>query len=293
MKISICGIRRSGNHAIATWLLHHFNGSTEYYNNYASNYTAKRNREIYINNDGMLLKLQPIDAHDTYCDNNKIDVDNIIYGYENITIDEINKKSKEYPVDYNIIIIRDPINNLASLMKHANKSRNSKNDETLKIKKQNEENIKKGIQTRAGVNSFEKSSMMMLHRKRTLMSYAAGALIQYQKFIPLWKDYVNNFDKNDKNILIIYDRWFSDSGYRREIEKKLKLLPNDKGLNKIHGTANGSSFDNMKFQDKAQKMDVINRWKEFVDNEKYLKLLNDEEMLILREKKFGPLPFTI
>ena len=62
-------------------------------------------------------------------------------------------------------------------------------------------------------------------------------------------------------IIIIYDKWFVDIEYRKQIAGKLGLEFTDNGLNYVWKAR--SSFHDAKsdIQQKAQKMDVLNRYK--------------------------------
>ena len=283
--MTISGIRRSGNHAIATWLIYHFE-NIRFFNNYKAKRQrmsdakernpeglvrpqaqkrpnrpnrpqnlsnrnkriktgAKRQRDVFRNNghryegyiksDGKLLSLG--NKNSDHSQNLEYEFTNEIYGLENYYPHEIEPVSSELSPDHKIMIIRDPINNLASLMKYRSKL--------------------------LDISQF----------KDIWCSYAAEAL-----------------DQNSEYVIIMYDRWFTSSEYRREIESTLGLEHNDDGINKVHSTGNGSSFDNMSMQNDAQNMNVLERWKEFKDDEDFLEIINNEEMLDLRKKTFGDLP---
>ena len=98
--------------------------------------------------------------------------------------------------------------------------------------------------------------------------------------INIWKNHArSNLFK------IIFDEWFVDKEYRKYICKELGLTFTDKGLNDVfwHGQ---SSFDKHKFNGAAQRMKVLERWKEFRDDanrivDEEMKKLFDE---ILRSK---------
>ena len=54
----------------------------------------------------------------------------------------------------------------------------------------------------------------------------------------------------------------------------------------------GSSFEQQNFTGNAQQMDVTNRWKLFLDNDEFLKLIKNDELLHYSEKIFGKRPDT-
>lgn len=92
---------------------------------------------------------------------------------------------------------------------------------------------------------------------------------------------------------IIFDRWFQDADYRKEIAGKLHLKSTRKMLQYVPRHGLGSSFDRLSYRGKAQQMKVTERWKELVDNPVFLELFQDEELVLLSEKIFGKLPFDL
>lgn len=87
----------------------------------------------------------------------------------------------------------------------------------------------------------------------------------------VWKEYAFNYINNPQEYYILFDRWFNDREYRTQICEVLNVPFSDKGLNKVPDYGGGSSFDRTKFDGKAQKMDVLNRWKLFSDHPLYRK----------------------
>lgn len=131
-NIAAFGIRRCGNHAIANWLIPHFKGIVKYYNNTHTgknyimpdyfmsdnNYTfriditdEKRSRSprFRYNGDRPFSRLR---------ENTNICAE--LHGVENCHLndgDAINFY-KNNDINTKILILRDPLNNLSSLMKH-------------------------------------------------------------------------------------------------------------------------------------------------------------------------------
>lgn len=78
--------------------------------------------------------------------------------------------------------------------------------------------------------------------------------------------------------VISYDRWFADRGYRQQIAEDLGFELTDAGLNDVPERGEGSSFDGVKFDGKAQEMDVLNRYKTFEDDPEYQALVTPERL---------------
>lgn len=69
----------------------------------------------------------------------------------------------------------------------------------------------------------------------------------------------------------LFDDWNNDESYRRRIEQKAGLIPSDRGINVVAGI--GSSFDKT---GNAMDMKVNDRWRNFMDNEDYLSLFDED-----------------
>lgn len=88
---------------------------------------------------------------------------------------------------------------------------------------------------------------------------------------------------------ISYNRWVTSERYRREIAGQLGLSFTDAAIDEVADTAGGSSFDGLKHHRNASKMKVLERWREFADDEDYWRLF-DEETIRLSTALFGPPP---
>lgn len=116
-----------------------------------------------------------------------------------------------------------------------------------------------------------------------------------QTFVSLWiecaKEFLNetNYLKNNK-VCVNYNRWFCEIDYRKHISSLLGLEFSDAGLNVIQG--GGSSFNVREFHGKANQMDVLSRWQNYRENNDYLKLVENQEMLEYSKKIFGIIPGT-
>lgn len=104
--------------------------------------------------------------------------------------------------------------------------------------------------------------------------------------IEVWKDHVRTcLNKDDKNFVDInFNKWFVDKDYRKYVTNILDIPFTDEGLNDIR--TGKSSFDGRRFGGSAQKMEVLERWKYYKDNESYWDLI-DDEMVELSKQYFG------
>jgi hypothetical protein len=90
----------------------------------------------------------------------------------------------------------------------------------------------------------------------------------------------------EDTIRISYNRWFGDESYRREIAASFGFEYSEEGLNEVTGYGGGSSFSGQEYQNRASDMDVLNRWRHFVDDEQYRSAL-DDETIELSNRIFG------
>ena len=89
----------------------------------------------------------------------------------------------------------------------------------------------------------------------------------------IWINHVNNAFTNSDIIGINFNKWFQEEKYRYYLTKEFNIPFTDSGLNDVHGYGS-STFDNKKYNGKAQKMDVLNRWKNFKSNPEYWNHIN-------------------
>jgi hypothetical protein len=103
----------------------------------------------------------------------------------------------------------------------------------------------------------------------------------------LWKDYTKEYLLNNSiyDIKISYNNWFQYKEYREYIARILNLNFTDKGYNEIPSCKTGfgkSSFDGMKYQNKTNKMPVLERYKYF--KPEVFKMILDKEAIELNNQ---------
>lgn len=112
----------------------------------------------------------------------------------------------------------------------------------------------------------------------------------YLNAIEIWKSHAREFlgitNNLPQKICVNYNRWFSDKNYRIKLSKTFCVDKQISAWNTLATYGGASSFDGKKFQDDASKMNVLQRWKEYEDNESFMSILNDQELADLSEKIF-------
>jgi hypothetical protein len=106
-----------------------------------------------------------------------------------------------------------------------------------------------------------------------------------------WKDYAREYlgmtgHLPADTIMISFNSWFSDESYRRRIAEQLGLPHADRGVDRLSQDGGGSSFSGQEFQDRAREMDVLDRWRHFMDDDEYRSAF-DEETVELSNRIFG------
>lgn len=252
-EIRVVGLRRSGNHGIIIWLRRHYDRHILHLNNVS----PMRNpyRQLY-QNYSTKEKLKQ-EAKGIFSKK-----ECLIYNYENYTLDSIvNSKCEKNHDIYlgksasrsDLLILRDPYNMFASIRKGQLQKKSNHN--YLKTYPKNQKSISE-----------------------------------------LWLDYAKEFlgETNylkQNRVMLNYNQWVCDQEYRKNIAKKLDFNFCDTGFNVVKNYGGGSSFDGTKFNNQATKMDVLNRWQNFIDDPEYRQMFNSE-IMEYSQKIFGSIKGT-
>ena len=94
----------------------------------------------------------------------------------------------------------------------------------------------------------------------------------------IWKSHMRS-----KLYKIFFNEWFVDKEYRKKICEDLGLTFTDRGLENMY-PQHTSSFDGMKFKGKAQEMGVLDRWKRFEKDEKFMKQVEPEMVKLWEDR---------
>ena len=84
-----------------------------------------------------------------------------------------------------------------------------------------------------------------------------------RRAIALWKQHarclLGDTAAYPGRIAILFDRWFTDAGYRAAIARALGVAFDDRGFGRVGAEGGGSSFDGTRFDGDAGKMAVTDR----------------------------------
>ncbi|HOM77704.1 hypothetical protein KBG31_00040 [Patescibacteria group bacterium] len=106
------------------------------------------------------------------------------------------------------------------------------------------------------------------------------------------KEYLGLTNILKDKIVINYNEWFESDENKKNIAILLGLPTHDKGYKRVakYGANTwGDSFDNINYDNKAHEMTVFERWKSYKDDQEYISMLNNPELLNLAEKIYPKL----
>lgn len=99
-----------------------------------------------------------------------------------------------------------------------------------------------------------------------------------QGMLELWKKHAKMFMLDDDRIKINFNHWFKSINYRNKIANQIGIINQDHGVNQVSNFGNGSSFDYLSYDGKAQEMKVLNRYQSLKDNLEFLRYIDDESI---------------
>ena len=112
----------------------------------------------------------------------------------------------------------------------------------------------------------------------------------------IWKQHAREFQGTRRylrlpRVLISYNRWATDSAYRREVARQLGVATGDRGVQHVPPAGNGSSFDGRRYDGRAGRMRVLSRWRHFEDDRRFAGLFDTDTRRLARQI-FGDLGFA-
>jgi len=160
-------------------------------------------------------------------------------------------KSKD---KYNVLVLRDVFNWLASILLRPGKRY------SIKLNQRPKYNI-------SGIKDWTEHAAIIPKKN----------YIHARRLIEYWKIYAEEFlgktnYLKEKKIYILSNRWFADKAYREKIASLFGLINSDFSLDFV---GSKSSFDGKKYRrGGALEMKILERWKTFKDNVVYHEILD-------------------
>jgi hypothetical protein len=256
-EIKIIGMQRTGNHAIVNWIYSQCDELKCVLNNIPLN----RNPFIAFSKRGTVKefdqnfkqKLNITAERLGFFARKKL----LIYTYEDELVQDVFNKfsSKKHDswvgkskIKYDLLIIRDPFNLFASRLK--------RDDNNIKNR------------------------------------YSLRNKLQREKVVSLWKNHAREFlgdtdYLSENKVCVNYNLWFTEKKYRKQLAEKLNIKFTDQSINEVLHIGGGSSFDRTELNNEASKMKVLERWQEFAEDEGFISIFKDKEIIELYNRIFA------
>jgi hypothetical protein len=275
--IQIFGIRRSGNHAVISWILEHHQGILVHLNDvknfhpdpYQSfsqihvkgipywrcrpripSYVNHRFRGDDFYRFGRWAPGLNIDyiknVHPKKC----LIISHEDYSTEDDFLEQLSKKYDKYlgQTDqyFKVVLMRDAFNQFASL-------------------------IKAGFIDEDTIDHY-----IELYKK-------------YSKIVikEISGTHYNTHKSARSFIFINYNKWFYDNLYRQNLARELGFQTSGEAYKKIPVQGGGSTFNGIELDGKAENLKVLERWKDLVNHPLYQKVLSDDELRQYSDHLFG------
>lgn len=251
IELRTAAMMRSGHHAVINWLFQQMSKNALFINR-----PNGRLHNLKWVPDEFQHNLTDPDTCLRLFRENKWQPDYFLFNFEDdspkrITSTAIPKLKNLFPIgeDFHyLIILRDPYNLFASRYKM---------EETIS---------RKGIKTTSPVGAITNEALS------------------------LWKEYAYEFlgctSKLRNKVCINYNTWCLSPAYRQKIANNIGLEFTDKGIDTVPRFGDGSSFDYHSFNEQAQQMKLMARYKQYEHQEWFTQLF-DEEMKSLAQRIFG------
>lgn len=256
-EFRVVGMSRSGNHAIINWIIQQLQGRYCFLN-----CAEPKTNPFYTARPLNQAKTYRVNYPGFHLENERRGVfsrkDFLIHSYEDCFLSMLNHKVFNQQHDtfvgpskrrIDILILRDPFNLFAS-------------------------RIRSGLFRRE--KGLVKKAVTLLTAKRIWKQHAREALGE-KKHLRQGKIFIN------------YNLWACDPHYRKSVATSLNIDFTDSGFNDVSSCAGGSSFDGLNFENRADDMKVLERWKHYINDQEY-KMIFDDEVISLSHKIFGRIP---
>lgn len=100
----------------------------------------------------------------------------------------------------------------------------------------------------------------------------------------LWPDHASH---DETWIRCVYNRWFTQESYRRQVAAALDLPTCPPLPNRIARAGRGSSFDGVRYDGRVVEMPVLDRWRKFADDAEFQQYVNHPRLATLSDELCG------
>lgn len=246
VEIRLFSMKRSGQHAIMGWILDHYPGRRIVMNNPLGREQTRlhfADGETTATPDPWTREVHPESKHWQRVDLYLVNCEDAHLERESRRLARVGPWSRGRSRDViEIAVLRDPANLFAS-------------------------RIKLGLSAR-----FEDDP------RRRSRWWDARAVDAYLGYCAEWEGRALALTRDP--VLISFNRWTRDAGYRAKIGERLGLGGESaKPYASVLPAAGGSSFDGTRFDGAAGKMRIHDRWRSMLDDERFRQLMLETPLL--------------
>jgi hypothetical protein len=124
-----------------------------------------------------------------------------------------------------------------------------------------------------------------------LHSGRASVKHRHEDVLSIWlehaREYLGEQNSLTNKVAINFNAWASDPTYRKALADKLGLVFADTGVDSVPTIGGGSSFDRLSYDGRASEMDVQGRWRQFEDDDRFVRYFTDPSVFRYAKRIFG------
>ena len=272
-EFRVFGLRRSGNHALISWIMGHFPDNSVYYFN-----DVQRIEERNFFSKSLNFPVNLFEWKDRYI-------------YPGETKSRLIKDERDYLQihNYSTMVKNSKIANklvdknmyLVANMRTVDKSCliQSYEDQPLEIVDLiNQQDI--GVSNNQFNVLIVRNVCNMIASRLEHKNYHTTMSVE---IVELWKQYAYEFLGytslfGGNKIVVSYDHWLESKEYRRMLSEKINLEFSDDGFKCVTNFGGGSSFKSVGSEQKYNS-----RYESYLDNQEYIEYALDPELFLLND----------
>lgn len=275
--VQVFGIRRSGNHAIISWIMDNYDGVVLHLNDVKSHYPDPYDSFCYLNVRGLpFWKCKPR-----------------VHSYLKHKL----KKENEYTFAW-----WDSALKLHYIKTVAPKDCLIISHEDQLLEDEFLSGLSENHQQYLGKTERFVRILLLRDAHNLFASLIKSQRVNHsniENYINLYKQYAthciecqetdNKVDEDSpiSSCFVSYNSWFLEAEYRQLIAQKVGFSTDGKVYSRVPKEGGGSTFNGRSMDGQAHNLKVLERWKSVVGHPLYEQVLRDEDLLELSNRLFG------
>jgi len=267
-EIAVFGIKRSGNHAVIFWLLHHLGRHTVHLNDVTSESPYDSCTEINVK--GLPVRRCKPDIR-------------YLYRHASRGQGVIEYSKKDKAVDWNFLRHFTPKDCL--IVSYENRI----------LEDEAYAGFVQSHDFQVGCSEKRYRIVILRDAFNLFASLCRAPFVTAEDIatcVEIYKQYAELFLSADRQkelnvICANYNEWFLSSDYRIELARQLGVTLDGGPFQGVPSVGGGSSFDGTSMDGRGQEMKVLERWKVCRDDPTYRAIFKDSRLVELSEAIFG------